>query len=230
MANALIYGEVGSGKTVNSTLVRAGKRGRKLLLNSDNSHVVLGNFERPNLDVQIIRNYLKKDGSEDYFAKQFMDAVQSGKYDTIIIDNLTDLIDLALQDYKRTPGTPKDERQHYKMIYDDLKYLARQAGQVDCNVIFTCWLDTSEMTMPDGTRQNVFRPQLPDKILNNICGLCNIVGKIHKTMKDDKMVWYYILEGNNNIYAKDQLFCRKACMPADLFTPPQKKGGTQNAG
>jgi hypothetical protein len=56
------------------------------------------------------------------------------------------------------------------------------------------------------------------------------VGKIHKTMKDDKMVWYYILEGNNNIYAKDQLFCRKACMPADLFTPPQKKGGTQNAG
>ena len=104
MANALIYGEVGSGKTVNSTLVRAGKRGKNLLLNSDNSHVVLGNFERPNLDVQIIRNYLKKDGSEDYFAKQFMDAVQSGKYDTIIIDNLTDLIDLALQDYKRTPA------------------------------------------------------------------------------------------------------------------------------
>ena len=167
-------------KNSQHTLVRAGKRGRNLLLNSDNSHVVLGNFERPNLDVQIIRNYLKKDGSEDYFAKQFMGAVQSGKYDTIIIDNLTDLIDLALQDYKRTPGTPKDERQHYKMIYDDLKYLARQAGQVDCNVIFTCWLDTSEMTMPDGTRQNVFRPQLPDKILNNICGLCNIVGRFTK--------------------------------------------------
>ena len=35
--------------------------------------------------------------------------------------------------------------------------------------------------------------------------------------KDGKKAWYYVLEGKPTMYAKDQLFCRKSCMPEDLF-------------
>ena len=48
----LVYGQSGSGKTVNSTLVKTGKRGKNLLMCSDNSHIVLRNFERKNLDIE----------------------------------------------------------------------------------------------------------------------------------------------------------------------------------
>jgi hypothetical protein len=41
MANALVYCKSGGGKTVNSTLVAAPKRGKNLLICTDNSSIVL---------------------------------------------------------------------------------------------------------------------------------------------------------------------------------------------
>lgn len=70
MAVALIFSISGGGKTVNSTRVEGGytyldektsklktlkPKGKNLLLSSDSSHIVLNNFERPNLDVQVFR-------------------------------------------------------------------------------------------------------------------------------------------------------------------------------
>ena len=56
MANALLYTQSGGGKTVNSTLVAATKRGKNLLICTDNSSIVLKNFERPNLEIQNVGN------------------------------------------------------------------------------------------------------------------------------------------------------------------------------
>ena len=71
-------------------------------------------------------------------------------------------------------------------------------------------------------------PKMPQKILENICGLANIVAHIETADKNAKgesveKYWYYRLEGTNNIYAKDQLFCRKSCMPEQLFAGEVKK-------
>ena len=52
MANALLYTQSGGGKTVNSTLVAAPKRKKNLLICTDNSSIVLKNFDRKNLTVQ----------------------------------------------------------------------------------------------------------------------------------------------------------------------------------
>ena len=53
MATAIIFAPPGGGKTVNATLVP----GKTLLLSSDNSAVVLNNFERKNLTVQEVATF-----------------------------------------------------------------------------------------------------------------------------------------------------------------------------
>lgn len=221
MANALIYCQSGGGKTVNSTLVKVGKRGKNLLLCSDNSQVVLNNFERPNLDIQIIEHWLDTDYStgkaQNNFNKQFEEAIASQKYDTIIIDNVSDLFDMAILEMDDS-GRYKDMRQAYQLVYQNLKRLVRIAGQVDCNVIFTAWRETEEITLPDGQRAMCIRPKLPMKILDNFLGLCNIVGYINTAEKNGEKRWYYHLEGSPTLHAKDQLHCRKTCLPEDLFS------------
>ena len=225
MANALVYCQSGGGKTVNSTLVKVGKRGRNLLLCSDNSQVVLNNFERPNLDIQIIEHWMDKDSSgkaQLSFNEQFESAVDSQKYDTIIVDNVSDLFDMAILEMDDS-GRYKDMRQAYQLVYQNLKRLVRRAGQVDCNVIFTAWHNADEITLPDGQRANRIAPKLPMKILDNFLGLCNIVAYIHTVEKNGEKRWYYVLEGSQTLYAKDQLHCRKSCLPEDIFSGGTKK-------
>lgn len=225
MANALIYAQSGGGKTVNASLVKTGKRGRNLLLCSDNSHVVLNNFERPNLDIQTIEHWLDKDKSgkaQTNFNSQFEEAVDSQKYDTIIVDNVSDLFDMAILEMDDT-GHYKDMRQAYQIVYQNLKRLARKAGQVDCNVIFTAWHTMDEITTTDGEKKKRVAPKLPMKILDNFLGLCNIVAYINTANdKDGNKRWYYHLEGSETLYAKDQLHCRKSCLPEDIFTTTNK--------
>ena len=220
MANALLYTISGGGKTCNSTLVAAPNRGKNLLLCSDNSHVVLKNFDRPNLDVQAVEHWLDKDGSgtpQNYFIKQFDEAVDSKKYDNIIVDNISDIFDMAILEYEEY-ARAKDIRQIYQAVYQALKRLARKAAQVDCNVIFTAWTDLQNVTLPTGEQVVRTQPKLPNKILDNFLGLTQIVGYINTaTDKAGNKRWYYVLEGSPTMYAKDQLHLRKNCMPEKLF-------------
>ena len=227
--NALIYAPSGGGKTVNSTLVKAEKRKKNLLLCSDNSHIVLNNKElhRENLTIEVIEHWIDKDNfgkDQDCFIKQFDRAVDRKLYDNIIVDNISDLFDLAILEYDAS-GKIKDMRQAYMIIYQELKRLARRAAQVDCNVIFTAWTDLQEIMLPDGTKTVRTQPKLPNKILDNFLGLTQVVAYINTAEKDGKKAWYYITEGRPTMYAKDQIFCRKSCMPEDIFTGGGKSNG-----
>ena len=219
--NALIYAPSGGGKTVNTTLVKASKRKKNLLLCSDNSHIVLNNkeFQRENLSIEVIEHWLDKDNmgqDQNCFIKQFDKAVDSKLYDNIIVDNVSDIFDLAILEYDAS-GKIKDMRQAYMLVYQELKRLARRAAQVDCNVVFTAWTDLQEITLPDGQRTVRTQPKLPNKILDNFLGLTQIVAYINTADKDGKKAWYYVLEGRPTLYAKDQAFNRKSCMTAELF-------------
>lgn len=218
--NALIYAQSGGGKTCNATLVKTGKRGKNLLLCSDNSHVVLKNFERPNLDIEVVEHWMDADTTgkpQTHFNAQFEKAVASQKYDNIIVDSLSDIFDLAILELEAS-GRYRDMRQAYQLVYQNLKRLARIAGQVDTNVIFTAWHDMTEIALPSGDKAIRISPKLPPKILDNVLGLCNIVAYITTAEKDGTKRWYYHLEGSPTLYAKDQLHCRKNCLPEDIFT------------
>lgn len=215
MANALIYSPSGGGKTVNSTLVAAPTKKKNLLICTDNSSVVLQNFSRPNLE--IINVATVKDFIESYQA-----GYQSKKYDNIILDNLSDLIDMWLLELDES-GKFRDFRQAYQSVYQSLKRLSRESTMLDCNTIFTAWADTVMVTLANGETINRIQPKLPGKILDNVCGLMNVVGYVTTAEKDGAKHWYYITEGTPNLMAKDQIGCRKNCMPEQLFTPNKKE-------
>jgi phage nucleotide-binding protein len=115
-------------------------------------------------------------------------------------------------------GRFKDMRQAYMLVYQELKRLARKAAQVDCNVLFTAWTDLQEIMLSDGSKAIRTQPKLPNKILDNFLGLTQVVTYINTAEKDGKKAWYYVLEGRPTLYAKDQIHCRKSCMPEDIFS------------
>lgn len=206
MATALVYGAPGSGKTINTTRIP----GKTLLISSDNSAMVLNNFERPNLTVKEAANF-------KMFVDLFEEATSSEHYDNIIVDCLTDLIDAYIVEI-REGGVGGDIRQHYLAIYTKVKFLVRKAAFCNTNCIFNCWEDVETITLESGEIANRVSPMLPAKIKQQVCGLCNVVARVTSALdKQGNRQWYFATEGNEVRMAKDQLYLRKNCVPEKLF-------------
>lgn len=221
MAVAMIWGSPGSGKTVAAT---APKKEKILLLCSDNSSVVLNMFERKNVTVERVEHWIDPGDGKNYFTKQFETALASGKYTLIVVDNLTDIKEMALLEIDEQ-GKIKDIRQVYQVVYMAIKRLTRLAANAKCHVTFTAWDDAEEITKQDSTPALRQFPNLPRKILPQVLGLCNIVGQMAKAKdKTGEMRWFLITEDSETRYGcKDQLYGRKSCMPEMLFEAPEVK-------
>ena len=212
MAVMCLYGQPGSGKTVNATRLP----GKSLLISSDNSAIVLKNFERPNLTIKEVQGFKE-------FVEAFEAATTSKQYDNIIVDCLTDLIDAYIVEIREN-GFSGDIRQYYLAVYTKVKFLVRKAAFCDTNVVFSCWEDVETVTLQTGEIANRVSPMLPAKIKQQVCGLCNIVAYV--TSANDKQnvkQWFYVTEGSPTVMAKDQLFLRKSCMPENAFVAPEVK-------
>ena len=212
MATAIVFGAPGSGKTVNSTLVP----GKTLLLSSDNSAIVLKHFDRKNLTVKEAKSFKE-------YIELFDDATASKQYDTVITDCLTDIIDGFIVECRES-GKFQDVRQAYMLAYTKIKALVRRAAYCGTDCIFNCWEDTEEISLPSGEIANRLSPMLPAKIKQQVCGLCNVIAYVTTAVgKDGNKRWYYITEGSPALMAKDQLACRKNCLPENIF----ENGGTK---
>jgi phage nucleotide-binding protein len=217
----MIWGSPGSGKTVAAT---APKKEKIKLLCSDNSAVVLNMFDRKNVEIERVEHWLDPGDGKNYFTKQFETALESGKYTLIVVDNLTDIKEMALLEIDED-GKIKDIRQVYQAVYMAIKRLTRMAANAKCHVTFTAWDDTEQITKADGTLALRQFPNLPRKILPQVLGLCNIVGQMAKAPnKAGKMMWFLVTEDSETRYGcKDQLYGRKSCMPENLFEAPEVK-------
>ena len=212
MAVMCLYGQPGSGKTVNATRLP----GKSLLISSDNSAIVLKHFERPNLVIKEAQGFKE-------FVDIFEEATANKQYDNIIVDCLTDLIDAYIVEIREN-GFSGDIRQYYLAVYTKVKFLVRKAAFCDTNVIFNCWEDVETVTLPTGEVANRVSPMLPAKIKQQVCGLCNIVAYVTSANdKNNVKQWFYVTEGSPTVMAKDQLFLRKSCMPENAFVAPEAK-------
>ena len=206
MATAIIFSPPGGGKTVNSTLVP----GKTLLLSSDNSAVVLKNFKRENLTVKNIPTF--KD-----FLDEFEKVTTTKQYDTIIADCLSDIIDGYIVECRESKAF-NDIRQAYMLAYTKVKALVRKAAHCGTDVIFNCWEDVEEITLPSGEVANRLSPMLPAKIKQQVCGLCNVIARVSTAKdKDGNKRWYYVTEPSETLMVKDQIGCAKSLMPENLF-------------
>lgn len=214
---ALIHGASGAGKTYNALQLP----GTKILLSTDGSYYLAATVAK-NLDVVDVTRFTKdKAGNEKCFSEQFEDAVAK-KPAHIIIDNLSDLIDAWVLELKNShlDNGNYDFRRDYNVVYEAIRRLVRRALSCGVNVVFTSWTRVEERTQPNGEIVMHYEPQIPAKILNSVCGLCNLVGYVSTQDVNGTKTWYYDLTGSDQLLAKDQLWGRKACLPAQLFTPP----------
>ena len=128
---------------------------------------------------------------------------------TIAVDNISELERCMLADLgsqgknKGVPAMADYQYMQFKLV-NSLRYMKK----LGCNVVWTAWESAEQFTHPDGTQYTRLMPKISAKILDNICGLCDIVGWI-SVNKDGEHAM--LLEATQNIYAKNQIDTRKWC-------------------
>jgi len=200
----LIYGIPGMGKT---TLL--GKlSGKTLIVDIDKGTRVLEGNE--NVDVVRV--------SEDlHEISEILRELQSKcPYQNVAIDSLSELERGLLTYYGRlgnNNGIPS--MQDYQRVDFKLMDWCRLFRALPCNIFFTSWESQKEIVATTGEKYSQARPMLRDKNVDNVCGLCDIVGQIVTSPKDGER--FVRLEGSNNVVAKDRIYKRQFCKFEELI-------------
>lgn len=203
----LIYGPPGIGKTSSAKFFP----GKTLVLDVDRTSQVLGGNK--NIDIAEINNI----ETWDHWEKAVVDLEKNykGKYDNILVDNISELERCLLSDLGskgKNLGVPSQGNyQHMQFrLVNSLRYMKN----LGANIIMTAWETTDLYTTADGQQFNRSYPQLNGKILNNISGLCDVVGKLAINKDGERG---FILSPTNSYFAKNQLDDRKHCLQHELI-------------
>ena len=204
---ALLYGPPGIGKT---TLLGSLK-GRTLIIDADKGTSVLAG----NKNVDIIR--LDENLGVLTEALKYL----QGKcgYDNVCVDTLSELMNGMLACYGRegkNDGVPSlaDYGRANMKVMD----YCRQFRSLPANVIFTAWEERVEIVARDGSKYHQVRPMIRDKIVDNICGLCDIVGQLAVSVKEGREGEHYVrLDGDMSVIAKDRVRKRAHCTFAEVI-------------
>ena len=133
---------------------------------------------------------------------------------TIAVDNISELERCILSDLgakgknKGVPAMADYQYMQFKLV-NSLRFMK----SLGVNIIWTAWEITENFTAPDGSQYSRLYPKCSAKIVDNICGLCDVVGKILINKDGQHGI---LLEATQNIYAKNQIDSRKACKVEDF--------------
>lgn len=135
-------------------------------------------------------------------------------FENIAVDNISELERCILSDLGskgKNRGVPAQADYQYMQfkLVNSLRYMK----QLGVNVIWTAWEDVRQIVNPDGTSYSQIIPKMSAKIVDNICGLCDVVGNIRINKDKEHMI---LLEATQNIYAKNQIDSRKFCKVEDF--------------
>lgn len=133
---------------------------------------------------------------------------------TVAVDNISELERCILSNLgsqgknKGVPAMADYQYMQFQLV-NSLRYMK----SLGVNIIWTAWETSENFAYPDGTQYTRLIPKCSAKIVDNICGLCDVVGKIF--VKDGQHG--ILLEATQNIYAKNQIDDRKACKVEDFI-------------
>lgn len=157
------------------------------------------------------------------------DILKEKNIKTVCVDNISELERCILSDLgakgknKGVPAQADYQYMQFKLV-NSLRYM--KAWGV--NIVWTAWEDIRQITSPDGTSYSQIIPKMSLKIVDNICGLCDVVGKIMVAKDGDNIRHGILLEAQQNIYAKNQIDTRKGCLVEEFvkfdFGGKSKKG------
>ncbi len=206
----LIYGKPGSGKTHTLNYLQ----GRTLYVNVDKSERPLkGN---PNID---ILNFNSHEAWQEWgdLMKWIAENKQTlSNYDTIAIDNLSELFRSMLADLGRSGKNNRvPEMSHYQRVdffmIDSLRFL-QSLGK---RLVFLAWETNYDFYTPAGQQITQSVPDIRKTIRDNVAGLCQVVARLIVNKESGKRG--FILMPTNNVFAKNQLDSREHCLQDELF-------------
>ena len=217
----LVYCAPGVGKSTFLGIIGEKSQGKTLVLDIDRTFVptmskneVVHDFER--IDVWQVDNIHTWDDWEDKL-RNLKDLHDSGKldYENVCVDNLSELERCILSDLgskgknKGVPAQADYQYMQFKLV-NTLRFLK----SLGVNVYLTAWEINEQFQNPDGSYYTRLYPRVSAKIVDNICGLCDVVGKISVNKEGKRGI---ILEATQNVYAKNQRDSRKGCAVEDFL-------------
>jgi len=221
---ALFYCPPGVGKSTAIGLIAEASEGNTLVLDVDRTITRTLNKgeivkDTSKLFIQEIDNIDTFQNWTDTLVAITPDFLKKNDIRTVAVDNISELERCILSDLgakgknKGVPAMGDYQYMQFKLV-NSLRYMKSWG----VNIIWTAWEDNAQFTMPDGTGYTRLVPKISAKIVDNICGLCDIVGKIMINKEGKHGI---LLEATQNIYAKNQVDSRKGCKVQDFII---KKG------
>lgn len=221
---SLLYCPPGVGKSTAIGLIAEASEGRTLVLDVDRTITKTLAKKEIVKDTSklIVRQIDNINTFEDWTAclMELIEMKDSGELEkrgikTIAVDNISELERCILSDLgakgknKGVPAQADYQYMQFKLV-NSLRYMKT----LGINIVWTAWEDVRAIVSPDGTSYSQLIPKMSLKIIDNICGLCDVVGKIFVNKDGAHGI---LLEAQQNIYAKNQIDNRKACAVQDFI-------------
>lgn len=213
----LIYAAPGVGKTSAAKYFK----GKTLVIDIDRTTRVLKGCKNIDIYYQNIVDAWTEWGE----TLKKLQGSDLSKYDTIFIDNISELERCILASLGRdgNNGRIPSQKNYLQMqfyLVDSIRFL-KTLGK---NIVISAWETSDIWINEDGQQYNRAYPFISQKILNNVMGLCDVVARLVYNPKTDSRGFY--LQPTPSVYAKNQLDDRKFCLQGDLMTysePSQAK-------
>lgn len=218
---ALLYCPPGIGKSTAIGLIAERSEGNTLVLDVDRTisrTLAKGEIvkDTSKLLVQQIDNINTfQDWTETLKAISESNVLKENDIKTVAVDNISELERCILSDLgskgknKGVPAMADYQYMQFKLV-NSLRYMKSW----NVNIVWTAWETIEDFTHVDGTRYSRRYPKISMKILDNICGLCDCVGRIMINKDGQHGI---VLEASQNMYAKNQIDCRKGCKVEDFI-------------
>ncbi len=231
----MIYGAPGAGKSTMLGIIAEKSEGKTLVLDIDRTitqtlkkREVVQDLSRISVrQIDISQSVLDKQTGQpishgtwydwELALMELQSMKQNGKLNiqNICVDNISELERCLLSDLGalgKNDGVPSQG--DYQKVQFKIVNSLRQLKQLGIDVWVTAWEITEAFTGTDGSQYSRNFPKMSVKIVDNVCGICDVVGKITINEEGKRGL---ILDATKSTFAKNQIDSRKGCLVEEFI-------------